>query len=86
MCFDVVLASQAAGGTMGPAARWGCHSPVQALGSGTARTCPAAWGVSKRVKRRRERLQRRKVQLSQAVKNRRWPVVIYCLICFAGPN
>lgn len=85
MCFDVVLASHPAGGTTSPAARWGCHSPAQALGSGTVRTYPAAWGFSKHIKRRRERLQRRKMQLSQAVKNR-WPVVIYCLICFSGPN
>lgn len=41
VCFDVVLASQAAGGTMSPAANWRCHSPAP-LALGTARAYPAA--------------------------------------------
>lgn len=75
VCFGVVLASQAAAVSRSPAARWGCHSPVQALG--TVRTYSAAWGVSRLLKTRRERLQRGETQLCQAVKNRRWPLVIY---------
>lgn len=77
VCFGVVLASHTAGGTRSPAARWGCHSPEQALGSGTVRTYPAARGVSRLLIKRRERLKRGKTQLSQALKNRRQPVLIY---------
>lgn len=69
-----------------PAASWGCRSHAEARGSGTGSRYPAARGVCECVKRRREGMQGRKMRLSRGVKNRRQPVIIYCLICFAGPN
>lgn len=69
-----------------PCCQVGMSLPSTGTGLWHCEDIAGCWGVSKRVKKRRESLQRRKMQLSQAVKNRKWPAVIYCLTCFAGPN